>query len=138
MEIANNLCGSLLGYRGKKNCDSGIVYVPYIPVQISPEQAQILEKQRRANWTYATVSLDHPSAYVRHKRGKVLDIRTNKNGVKEFCLLIDKMNSCSKSGHYTLIGVSERAYEKEWVEEKYIKKFEKYDSNGNEIADESN
>lgn len=126
----------LLGCKDVKKLGEGeIIYSSYIPMQLPPEQAEQLRKQKRAGWTYATVSLEHPSASVRHKRGKVLDTRTTEAGTKEFCLLIDTINKCSKTGFHTLVGVSECVYEKVWVEEQYIKKFESYDDEGNEIAE---
>ena len=130
---------SLLGYKGVKKLGEGeIIYSPYIPAQLPPEQAEQLRKQKRAGWTYATVSLEHPSASVRGKRGKVLDTRTTEAGIKEFCLLIDTINKCSKTGFCTWIGVIDSAYEKVWVEEQYIKTFEHYDDEGNEIAENNN
>ena len=130
---------SLPEFKGAKKLGEGeIIYSPYIPVLLPPEQAEQLRKQKRAGWTYAIVSLEHPSASVRCKRGKVLDTRTTEAGIKEFCLLIDTINKCSKTGFCTWIGVIDSAYEKVWVEEQYIKSFERYDDEGNEIAENNN
>lgn len=124
---------SLMGYKGMKPGNCGVVYMPYVPISITADEAEQLKKQKRANSTYVTISLDHPCANVRNKRGKVLDIRVTVDGVKTFCVLIDKINTCYKNGSHTFIGVPESSYEEEWIDEKYITNIEAYDENGNNV-----
>ena len=116
------------------NCD--IIYMPYIPVRFTPEHVEAERKRKVAGKTFARVSLEHPDARVRRKEGEVLETR-EENGKKLYCLYIEKLNTCSKNGCMTWIGVikSDNTYSKEWVSEDLIDKVWSYDTEGNEITE---
>lgn len=122
-----------IGYKGMKPGNCGVVYVPYIPVQLTPEQAEVERKRKVAGKTFARVSLEHSDPCVRRKEGEVLETR-EENGKKLYCLCIEKLNTCSKDGFMTLLGVvkSDETYSKEWVSEDLIDKVWSYDADGNE------
>ena len=124
---------SLLGYRGKKSVNSGVIYIPYIPAQIveTPVQQEARIKKERAGKTYAKVKLSNGNSHYRHKRGKVLEYDPK---TKKYCLEIETVNTCSENGHYTLIGVCyPHGYEKIWFNEDELTNFEHYDANGDKL-----
>ena len=122
-----------IGYNGMKPGNCGIVYMPYIPVQPTSEQAEAMRKKEVAGKTFARVSLEHPDPCVRRKEGEVLETK-EENGKKQYCLYVEKLNTCSKDGFMTLLGVvkSDETYSKEWVSEDLVDKVWSYDADGNE------
>lgn len=121
---------ALCSYRGKKLGNSGIIYVPYIPKQIveTDEEREARVKRARAGKSYAKVKLSNDNPHYRHKRGEIVD-RDLAN--KRYRLEIETVNTCSKNGHYTWIGVMyPNGYEKIWFNEDELSNFETYDENG--------
>ena len=120
----------LCGYRGKKPGNCGIIYVPCIPKQIveTDEEREARVKRERAGKSYAKVKLSNGNPHYRHKRGEIVD-RDLAN--KRYRLEIETVNTCSKNGHYTWIGVMyPNDYEKIWFNEAELSNFETYDENG--------
>lgn len=119
-----------IGYHGMKPGNSGIIYVPYIPTQIveTDEEREIRVKRKRAGKSYAKVKLSNDNPHYRYKRGEIVD----KDPItKKYCLEIETVNTCSKNGCYTLIGVIyPHGYEKIWFNEDELSNFEIYDENG--------
>ena len=120
-----------IGYKGMKPGNCGIVYMPYIPVQLAS-----MRKRKVTGKTFARVSLEHPDPRIRCKEGEILETR-EENGKKLYCLYIEKINICSKNGFTTWIGVvkSDETYSKEWVSEDLIDKIWLYGADGNEIEE---
>lgn len=121
---------ALCGYRGKKLGTSGIIYVPYIPMQIveTDEEREARIKRNRAGKSYAKVKLSNSNPRYRCKRGEIVD-RDLTN--KRYRLEIETVNTCSKNGHSTWIGVMyPHGYEKIWFNEDELSNFETYDENG--------
>lgn len=124
--------GSLLGYRGKKLGNSGIIYIPYVPKQIveTDEEREVRVKQERAGKTYAKVSLKHPDPYCRGKRGIIWDSYVF-NGEEQCLLEIETINTVSENGCSTLVGVMyPTGYTKIWFPKNILEDFEEYDENG--------
>lgn len=119
----------LYDYRRKKPEDSGIVYIPYIPVQIveTDEEREARVKRNRAGKSYAKVKLSNSNPHYRCKRGEIVDKDPLK---KKICLEIETWNSCSESGCMTLVGVLRSQYKKIWFDEDELTNFETYDENG--------
>ena len=120
----------LCGYRGKKPVDSGIIYVPFIPLQLveTDEEREARVKRERAGKSYAKVKLSNDNPFYRHKRGEIVD---KDLAAKRYCLEIETVNRCSENGYYTLIGVIyPHGYEKIWFNEDELTNFETYDENG--------
>ena len=121
---------ALCDYHGKKSGNSGIIYIPYIPMQIveTDEEREARVKQKRAGKSYAKVKLSNDNPRYRCKRGEIVD-KDQEN--KRYCLEIDTVNRCSKSGHTTWIGVMyPHGYKKIWFNEDELSNFETYDENG--------
>ena len=124
---------ALCSYRRKKQADSGIVYAQYIPMQIveTDEERNARVKRERAGKSYAKVKLSNDNPRYRCKRGEIVDKDLTN---KRYCLEIDTVNCCSKSGHTTWIGVMyPSGYEKIWFNEDELSNFETYDENGDLI-----
>lgn len=120
------------GHHGKKPEDSGIIYLPYIPMQIveTDEEREARVKRDRAGKSYAKVKLSNSNPYYRCKRGEIVD---KDPLTKKICLEIETLNSCSESGCMTLIGVMRSQYKKIWFDEDELTQFESYDENGDEL-----
>lgn len=119
----------LLGTRtfgASKPGNSGIVYCNYIPMQLTPEEAEKRNREFRAGKTYARVSFKHPDPYCRGKRGIIWDRKDNQ------CLLeIETVNRVSENGFSTLVGVIyPTGYTKIWFPMDVLEKFEEYDEKG--------
>ena len=117
-------------YRVWKPGSSGIVYVPYIPKQIveTDEEREARVKRERAGKSYAKVKLSNDNPQYRHKRGEIVDKDLTN---KRYCLEIETVNTCSKNGCQTLIGVVyPHGYKKIWFNEDELSNFETYDENG--------
>ncbi len=119
----------LLGTRTfgtSKPGNSGIVYCNYIPMQLTPEEAEKRNKEFRAGKTYARVSFKHPDPYRRGKRGIIWETKDNQ------CLLeIETVNRVSEHGFSTLVGVMyPTGYTKIWFPKDVLEDFEEYDENG--------
>lgn len=119
----------LSGCCEKKLGNSGIVYVPYIPMQIveTDEEREARVKRDRAGKSYAKVKLSNSNPYYRCKRGEIVD---KDPLTKKICLEIETWNSCSKDGFMTLVGVVRSKYKKIWFDEDELTNFETYDENG--------
>ena len=120
----------LCNYRGKKSGNSGVIYVPYIPKQIveTDEEREARVKRERAGKSYAKVKLSNNNPHYRHKRGQIVD---KDPMTKRYCLEIETVNTCSKNGHQTWIGVMyPHGYKKIWFNEDELSNFEIYDENG--------
>ena len=113
-------------FKNKPNMN-GIIYCKYIPIQITPEIAKELDKQKYAGKTFASVKLENTNPFYRLKRGEVLE------SINDSCLLeIETVNRVSDNGFSTLIGVIyPHGYEKIWFKKDELEKFETYDENGN-------
>jgi hypothetical protein len=113
-------------FGASKPGNSGIVYCNYIPVQLTPEEAEKRNREFRAGKTYARVSFKHPDPYRRGKRGIIRDRKDNQ------CLLeIETVNRVSENGFSTLVGVMyPTGYTKIWFPMDELEKFEEYDENG--------
>ena len=112
--------------------NSGIVFCNYIPLQLTPEEAEKRNREFRAGKTYARVSLKHPDPYHRGKRGIIWDRKDNQ------CLLeIETVNRVSENGFSTLVGVVyPTGYTKIWFPMDMLEKFEEYDEKGDLIQNE--
>lgn len=110
----------------KKPDDSDIVYCNYIPIQLTPEEAEKRNREFRAGKTYAMVSFKHQDPYCRGKRGIIWDRKDNQ------CLLeIETVNRVSENGFSTLVGVLyPTGYTKIWFPMDMLEKFEEYDEKG--------
>ena len=113
-------------FGSSKPGNSGIVYCNYIPMQLTPEEAEKRNREFRAGKTYARVSFKHPDPYCRGKRGIIWDRKDNK------CLLeIETVNRVSENGFSTLVGVVyPTGYTKIWFPMDVLEKFEEYDEKG--------
>ena len=120
----------LCSYHRKKPRNSGVIYIPYIPKQIveTDEEQEARIKRNRAGKSYAKVKLSNSNSHYRCKRGEIVDSDPTN---KRYCLEIETVNSCSKNGYYTLIGVIyPHGYEKIWFDEDELTNFETYNENG--------
>lgn len=122
----------LCGYRGNKPVFEGIVYAPYIPMQIveTDEERETRVKHSRAGKSYAKVKLSNSNPHYRCKRGEIVD-RDLLN--KKFCLEIETWNTCTESGHMTWVAVMPSQYKKIWFDKDELTDFEVYDENGDLI-----
>ena len=113
------------------NC--GVVYVPYIPVQIveTQEEMQARLRRQRAGKMFARVKKVNENPHYRSKRGEIVKTMTSAGGKKLFCLNIETINTCSKNGCMTLVGVSKSCYVDIWFPEDDLTDFEVYDKDGN-------
>jgi hypothetical protein len=123
----------LLGTRtfgASKSGNSGIVYCNYIPMQLTPEEAEKRNREFRAGKTYARVSFKHPDPYRRGKRGIIWDRKIIDGN--QCCLLeIETVNRVSENGFSTLVGVIyPTGYTKIWFPMDVLEKFEEYDEKG--------
>ena len=119
----------LCGYHGKKQGNSGVTYMPYIPMQIveTDEEREARIKRNRAGKSYAKVKLSNSNPRYRCKRGEIVD---KDPLTKKICLEIETWNSCSKDGCMTLVAVARSQYKKIWFDEDELMNFETYDKNG--------
>ena len=92
----------LAGYKGKQNGDTGIVYVPCVPVMISSEETEKRYLAKYANKTFAKVKQSNGNAHYRGKECEILETKED-NGHKQYLLDIEVENTCSKSGSHTLV-----------------------------------
>ena len=121
---------ALCGCRGTKLENSDVMYVPYLPIHVveTDEEREARVKRKRAGKSFAKVKLSNDNPCYRHKRGEIVD-RDQEN--KRYCLEIETVNRCSKSGHTTWIGVIyPSGYEKIWFNEDELENFEAYDESG--------
>ena len=129
--------GSLLGYRGMKPGNDGIIYVPYVPVQIheTDEEREARIKRERAGKKFAKVKLSYPHVNKRGKHGEIVGSKVE-DGKLMHCLSIELVNTCSPDGYMSLIGVvkSKDTYKDVWFCEDELEKFEEYDDNGDLIC----
>ncbi len=113
-----------------------IIYVPYIPVQMheTDEEREARIKRERAGKKFARVKLSYPHANKRRKHGEIVDSKVE-DGKLMYCLNIEIVNTCSKDGFMSLIGVvkSKDTYKNVWFYEDELEKFETYDDNGDMI-----
>jgi hypothetical protein len=117
-------------FNKKKPGNSGIVYCNYIPVQLTPEEAEKRKRAFRVGKTYATVCLDHPNPFYRGKRGIVWET-SFMNGEEQCLLEIETWNRVGKDGFSTLVGVVyPTGYTKIWFPMDVLEKFEEYDEKG--------
>lgn len=119
----------LCGYRGKKPVDSGIIYVPFIPLQLveTDEEREARVKRERAGKSYAKVKLSNSNPHYRCKRGEIVE---KDPLAKKICLEIETWNYCSEDGRMTWVGVLKSQYKKIWFDEDELTNFETYDENG--------
>ena len=112
--------------------NEGIIYMKYIPVQIVETQEEMQERLRkeRAGKMFARVKMINDNSKYRSKRGEVINTMESDNGKKMFCLRIETMNTCNKSGFMTLVGVSKSCYIGVWFPEDELTDFEVYDKDG--------
>lgn len=110
-----------------------IVYMPYIPVQIVETQEEMQARLRRehAGKMFARVKRANENPHYRSKRGEVVKTMTSDGGKKLFCLNIETVNTCSKNGFMTLVGVMKSSYVDIWFPEDDLTDFEVYDKDGN-------
>ena len=96
------------------------------------------EKERRERREYerlrkkfATVKLSNEDCRKRGKRGEIVASKVE-GGIQMHCLNIELIDTCSKNGCHTLIGVikSDETYKDIWFMEDELENFEKYDENG--------
>ena len=119
-------CG---GYCEKKPGNSGIVYVPYIPITLSQEEWEKHEKMNRAGKTYAKVKRTNSNPSYRCKRGRIVE----KSPIG-YCLEIETVNTVNDSGFSTMIGVLyPYGYKKIWFNTDEVEDFESYDDNGDKL-----
>ena len=123
---------ALCGYRGTKPVNAGIVYVPYIPMQIveTDEEREARVKRDRAGKSYAKVKLSNSNPRYRCKRGEIVG-KDMLN--KKVCLEIETWNTCTENGHMTWVAVMPSQYKKIWFDEDELENFESYDENGDLI-----
>lgn len=107
-------------------CNSGIVYCNYVPVQLTEEEWEKREKMDRAGKTYAKVKKSNPNPAYRCKRGQVVKMCST-----AYCLEIETVNTTNEEGFSTWIGVIyPHGYEKIWFDHDEVEDFESYDENG--------
>ena len=105
---------------------TGIVYLNYIPVQLTKADAEKCMKVLRAGKTYARVKLSNPNPKYRGKRGIVWE--TDGDG---FLLEIETVNATYRNECSTLIGVVyPNGYKKIWFNADEVEDFETYGGNG--------
>lgn len=129
LTLQNNSDYALVGYCGKKPENSGIIHVPFIPIQIieTDEEREARVKRDRAGKSYAKVKMSNSNPHYRCKRGEIVD-RDLLN--KKVCLEIETFNYCSKDGHMTWVGTTRSHNKKIWFDEDELENFETYDENG--------
>lgn len=118
------------GYHGMKPGNCGIIYAPYIPMQIveTDEAREARVKRKRAGKSFAKVKLSNDNPHYRRKRGEIVD---KDPLTKKIYLEIETVNTCDKNGYQTLIGVIyPHGYEKIWFNEDELSNFETYNENG--------
>lgn len=103
---------------------NNIIHCNYIPIQITLELSEYLDKQKCAGKIFANVKRENKNPHYRLKRGKVLEINNDS------CLLeIETVNSVSDDGGSTLIGaIYPNGYEKIWFKMDELEKFEIHDN----------
>ena len=107
-------------------CNSGIVYCDYVPVQLTEEEWEKREKMKRAGKTYAKVKKSNPNPFHRCKRGQVAE-----KSPTGYCLEIETVNRTNEEGFSTLLGVTyPHGYKKIWFNADEVEDFESYDENG--------
>lgn len=112
--------------------DEGIIYMPYIPAQHveTVEEMQERLRKERAGKMFARVKMANDNAKLRSKRGEVISEMVSASGKKMFCLRIETVNTCSKNGFMTLLGVMKNCYIGVWFPEDALTDFEVYDKDG--------
>lgn len=123
----------LLGFKGTEKPECGIVHVTDLPMMIieTDEERSARVKRERAGKKFARVKLSNEDCRKRGKRGEIVASKVE-NGKQLHCLNIELINTCSKNGHRTLLGVfkSKDTYNDIWFMEDELENFEKYDENG--------
>ena len=131
-----NSNSSFICKEGKAYKKSGIVYSSYIPIQITEtdEEREARIKRERAGKKFAKVKLSHSDPHKRGKRGEIVTSKIE-NGKQMHCLNIEVINTCSKDGCYSWVGVikSKDTYKDVWFYEDELENFEEYDCNGDKI-----
>lgn len=125
----------LVGYKGKHNGDTGIVYVPWVPVMMSDEEAKKRRLEKYANKTFAKVKLSNSNSHYRGKECEILEARED-NGHKQYLLDIEVGNTCTESGCMTLVAyikIDDSPYWKKiWFDEDEVELVH-YDENGKKV-----
>lgn len=125
----------LVGYKGKHNGDTGIMYVPWVPVMISDEEAEKRRLAKYANKTFAKVKLSNGNAHYRGKECEILKAKED-NGHWQYLLDIEVGNTCSKSGCHTLVAYIKTKdspyWKKIWFNDDEVELIH-YDANGKVI-----
>jgi len=123
----------LAGFAGNKKASGEIIHVPYVPVMLveTDEERTARVKGERAGKMFASVKLSNEDCRKRGKCGEIVASKVE-NGKQLHCLNIELINTCSKNGCHTLIGVikSDKTYKDIWFMEDELENFEKYDENG--------
>ena len=119
-----------IGYKGMKPGNCGTVYMPYIPVQLTPEQIEAMRKKEVAGKTFAKVSERHPDRRFSGKTGEVLDVKVEDGATKYLVRLNIYGNNSPNSRCWTAI---KPAYVNEWIGEEFIDHVWSYDDSGNEV-----
>lgn len=88
-------------------------------------------RRERAGKMFARVKRVNENPHYRSKRGEVVKMMTSTGGKKLFYLNIETVNTCSKNGFSTLVGVMKSSYVDIWFPEDVLTDFEVYDKDGN-------
>lgn len=115
---------TLVGWVGKKNQRSEIIYCPYIPAQLSEEE---YAKRYLANKKFAFVKYEYPDDKYANQRGEILDEKTDEDGNKSYLLKINVRQKAKGHIHFVVL---KPIYEEVWFAESDIDRFEQYDENG--------
>ena len=96
----------LASFAGNKKASGEIIHVPYVPVMFveTDEERTARNKRERAGKGFASVKLSNEDCRKRGKRGEIVASKVE-NGKQLHCLNIELINTCSKNGCHTLIGV---------------------------------
>lgn len=125
--VLDNNDYTLIGYVGKKNQTSEIIYCPYIPEQLSEEE---YAKRFLANKKFAFVKYQYLDDKYANQKGEVLDEKSNENGNRSYLLKINVRQKAK--GHIHFIALKP-IYEEVWFAESDIERFLIYDENGKAI-----
>ena len=125
----------LVDYKEKQNGDTGTVFMPYILVMMSDEEAEKRHLAKYANKTFAKVKQSNGNAHYRGKECEILETKED-NGHKQYLLDIEVGNTCSKSGFHTLVAYIKTKdspyWKKIWFDEDDVE-LVRYDVNGKVI-----
>ena len=123
----------LAGFAGNKKASGEIIHIPYVPVMFveTDEERTARNKREHTGKKFATVKLSNEDCRKRGKRGEIV-VSKVEGGIQMHCLNIELIDTCSKNGCHTLIGVikSDKTYKDIWFMEDELENFEKYDENG--------